>query len=98
MGGLLYTSCFRFGAALGLSSAGAVLTAATDGAGPQAVLDGYRAALVVPLVAASIAALVAALGLHGRAGDRAGGPASASGPLPEPAGAAGSARTADVPR
>ncbi|MEV7127730.1 hypothetical protein [Streptomyces sp. NPDC093260] len=58
------------------------------------MLDGYRAALVVPLLAVS----VAALGLHGRAGELAGGPASARGPLPEPAGAAGSARTADVPR
>ncbi|MBY8867783.1 MFS transporter [Streptomyces sennicomposti] len=98
-GGLLYT-CFQFGAALGLASAGAVLTAATDGTGPQAVLDGYRAALLVPLVAASVAALVGVLGLRGRVPGRAGAgaPAPASGPLPEPAGTPETARPADIPR
>jgi sugar phosphate permease len=66
-GGLLYTS-FQFGAALGLSAATAVLTAATDGTGPQALLDGHRAALLVPLAAAVLAALISAFGLRGRPG------------------------------
>ncbi|MFB7831632.1 MFS transporter [Streptomyces sp. NPDC056056] len=65
-GGLLYTS-FQFGAALGLSAVAAVNIAATDGTSPTALLDGYRAALVVPLVAALVAALVSAFGLRGRA-------------------------------
>ncbi|NEE25752.1 MFS transporter, partial [Streptomyces sp. SID7982] len=47
-GGLLYTS-FQFGAALGLSAVTAVNISATDGTSPAALLDGYRAALVVPL-------------------------------------------------
>lgn len=66
-GGLLYTS-FQFGAALGLSAVAAVNIATTDGTSPTALLDGYRAALVVPLVAALVAALVSAFGLRGRAG------------------------------
>ncbi|MBP2584695.1 MFS family permease [Streptomyces sp. PvR006] len=77
-GGLLYTS-FQFGAALGLSAVAAVDIAATDGTSPTALLDGYRAALVVPLVAALVAALVSAFGLRGRAGatDADAGPAPA---------------------
>ncbi|MEU1863424.1 MFS transporter [Streptomyces gardneri] len=66
-GGLLYTS-FQFGAALGLSSVAAVNIAATDGTSPAALLDGYRAALVVPLVAALVAAVISAFGLRSRAG------------------------------
>ncbi|WP_327271960.1 MFS transporter [Streptomyces sp. NBC_01224] len=62
-GGLLYTS-FQFGAALGLSAATAVNVAATDSDAPAALLDGYHAALVVPLAAALLAALVAAFGLR----------------------------------
>ncbi|MFB6979394.1 MFS transporter [Streptomyces scopuliridis] len=62
-GGLLYTS-FQFGAALGLSAVTAVNVAATDGDSPRALLDGYQAALVVPLVAALLAALVSAFGLR----------------------------------
>ncbi|NEA45904.1 MFS transporter [Streptomyces sp. SID10815] len=81
-GGLLYT-CFQFGAALGLSSASAAITAATDGTGAQAMLDGYRAALVVPLVAAAAAVLVSAFGLRSRSGIGAEDPALASGPLLE---------------
>ncbi|MEU3747795.1 MULTISPECIES: MFS transporter [Streptomyces] len=74
-GGLLYTS-FQFGAALGLSFVAAVNIAATDGTSPAALLDGYRAALVVPLVAALAAAVISAFGLRGRAaaGDDATGP------------------------
>ncbi|MBO0915144.1 MFS transporter [Streptomyces laculatispora] len=62
-GGLLYTS-FQFGAALGLSAATAVNVAATDSDAPAALLDGYHAALVVPLAAALLAALVGAFGLR----------------------------------
>lgn len=46
----------------------------------MALLDGYRAALVVPLVAALVAALVSAFGLRGRAAADA-GPAPADIPL-----------------
>ncbi|MFD7088839.1 MFS transporter [Streptomyces sp. NPDC059896] len=62
-GGLLYTS-FQFGAALGLSAVTAVNVAATEGDSPAALLDGYRAALVVPFAAALIAAVVSAFGLR----------------------------------
>lgn len=57
-GGLLYTS-FQFGAALGLAASTAVITATAGG------VDGYRAALVVPIVAAVLATLVSAIGLRG---------------------------------
>ncbi|MFJ8645035.1 MFS transporter [Streptomyces sp. NPDC093546] len=68
-GGLLYTS-FQFGAALGLSAAAAVNDAATGDAGtPGALLDGYRAALWVPLAAALAAVVVGAFGLRTRARD-----------------------------
>ncbi|MDX3853464.1 MFS transporter [Streptomyces sp. AK02-01A] len=60
-GGLLYTS-FQFGAALGLSTVTAVNVAATDSDAPAALLDGYHAALVVPLAAALLALLVSVLG------------------------------------
>jgi MFS family permease len=56
-GGLLYTS-FQFGAALGLAASTAVITAGVGG------VDGYRAALVVPIVAAVLATLVCAAGLR----------------------------------
>ncbi|MFD3512539.1 MFS transporter [Streptomyces sp. NPDC058657] len=61
-GGLLYT-CSQFGAALGLSTASAVNTAATHGTSPAALLEGYRAALWVPLVAVLLATVVGAFGL-----------------------------------
>ncbi|OLZ46836.1 MFS transporter [Amycolatopsis keratiniphila subsp. nogabecina] len=61
-GGLLYTA-FQFGAALGLSAVTAVNVAALGvGGSPEAVLGGYRAALVVPLVMAVLAAIVIAAG------------------------------------
>ncbi|MFF4226079.1 MFS transporter [Streptomyces sp. L500] len=66
-GGLLYTS-FQFGAALGLSSVTAVSIGATHGTSPAAQLDGYRAALIVPLAAALIAAFISAFGLGNRSG------------------------------
>ncbi|MFF2778181.1 MFS transporter [Streptomyces sp. NPDC058052] len=86
-GGLLYTS-FQFGAALGLSAVTAVGVAATDGTSPAELLDGHRAALVVPLAAALIAAAVSAFGLRGRSGAAGPEPAAAgSADTPAPAGA-----------
>ncbi|CAM5249404.1 MULTISPECIES: MFS transporter [Streptomyces] len=64
-GGLLYTA-FQFGAAIGLSAATAVNVSATASTSPAALLDGYRAALWVPLAAALLATLIGALGLRGR--------------------------------
>ncbi|GAA5112486.1 MFS transporter [Pseudonocardia adelaidensis] len=63
--GLLTTS-FQFGAALGLAVATAVIVAATAGTTPQAVLEGYRAGLVVPVAAAVLGTLLMAAGLRGR--------------------------------
>ncbi|MEV0255848.1 MFS transporter [Streptomyces sp. NPDC050732] len=88
-GALLYTS-FQFGAAVGLSTVTAVNVASTASSSPAALLDGYRAALWVPLVAALLAALISAFGLRakrgapvvasgGPAGDRAPADASAVG-------------------
>jgi hypothetical protein len=55
-GGLLNTS-FQFGAALVLAVVTAVANAATGSGGtPQATLDGFHAALFVPLAAAAIGA------------------------------------------
>ncbi|MET9338494.1 MFS transporter [Nonomuraea sp. NPDC003804] len=56
-GGLLYTS-FQFGAALGLAATTAVIVTS------QNLADSYRSALVVPLVAAGLAAAVSAFGLR----------------------------------
>ncbi|UFR01588.1 MFS transporter [Streptomyces sp. Go40/10] len=64
-GGLLYTS-FQFGAAIGLSTATAVNVSATVSSSPAALLQGYRAALWVPLAAALLAAVIGAFGLRGR--------------------------------
>lgn len=58
-GGLLYTA-FQFGAALGLAACTAVLTGASGG------VDGYRSALVVPIAAAAVAAVISASGLRKR--------------------------------
>ncbi|MFF1922741.1 MFS transporter [Streptomyces sp. NPDC058221] len=74
-GGLLYTA-FQFGAAVGLSAVTAVSVAATRGDTPAAMLDGYRAALLVPFAAAVIAAVISAFGLRAR---RDGAPAAAAG-------------------
>jgi hypothetical protein len=58
--GLLYTA-FQFGAAIGLSSAAAINVATTgSGGAPTDLLDGYRAALLAPLVAAACAVVVVA--------------------------------------
>ncbi|TYC09846.1 MFS transporter [Actinomadura syzygii] len=56
-GGLLYTSV-QFGTALGLSAVTAVSVAAGSG------MDGLRAALIVPVVAAALGAVVVATGLR----------------------------------
>ncbi|MFI0910641.1 MFS transporter [Streptomyces abikoensis] len=80
-GGLLYTS-FQFGAALGLSSVTAVSIGATHGTSPAAQLDGYRAALIVPLAAALIAAFISAFGLGNRSGIE--DPATSADPVREP--------------
>ncbi|WP_327351803.1 MFS transporter [Streptomyces sp. NBC_01304] len=64
-GGLLYTS-FQFGAALGLSGAATVNVWATTSSSPAALLDGYRAALWVPLAAALLAVLIAGFGVRTR--------------------------------
>ncbi|WP_380284356.1 MFS transporter [Kitasatospora purpeofusca] len=62
-GGLLNTA-FQFGAALGLSAVTAVHLAAT---GPdRSGLDGFRAALAVPVAAVALGALVTASGLRRR--------------------------------
>jgi hypothetical protein len=65
-GGLLTTS-FQFGAALGLAVVAAVIVTNTADASPQAVLDGLRAGLVVPLAGAVIGAILTAAGLRNRA-------------------------------
>ncbi|MER5355392.1 MFS transporter [Kitasatospora sp. NPDC002551] len=62
-GGLLNTA-FQFGAALGLSAVTAVHLAATGAGRPG--MDGFRAALVVPVAAVALGALVTALGLRRR--------------------------------
>jgi MFS family permease len=64
--GLLNASV-QFGAALILAVVTAVNVVATgDGASPEALLDGYRAALIVPIVGVSLAALITASGLTRR--------------------------------
>lgn len=60
--GLLNVSV-QFGAALGLAAVTAVNLAAT-GDGAAGLLDGYRAALVVPVVAATLSAVIVATGLR----------------------------------
>ncbi|MCG5220203.1 MFS transporter [Streptosporangium sp. KLBMP 9127] len=66
-GGLLYTS-WQFGGALGLAAVSAVnATFGAGGGSPQALLDGYHAALIVPVAATALAALITAFGLRTRA-------------------------------
>jgi MFS family permease len=63
----LLNVAFQFGAALGLAVVAAVHEAATTTGGtPDELLDGYRTALVVPLVAAVAASAVTASGLRRR--------------------------------
>jgi predicted MFS family arabinose efflux permease len=61
-GGLLNVS-LQFGAAFGLAVVTAVNVAATESGAPGALLDGYRTALVVPVAAVVLGALVTASGL-----------------------------------
>jgi MFS family permease len=61
----LLNSSFQFGAAFGLAVATSVNVAATGAGGsPEALLDGYRAALIVPVVAAVLGALVTVPGVR----------------------------------
>lgn len=65
--GLVNTS-FQFGGALVLAVVTAVNSAATGTDGtPQAVLDGFHAALVVPVIVAALGVAAAALGARRRA-------------------------------
>lgn len=61
-GGLLYTS-IQFGTALGLSAVTAVYAAALDG---SSGIEALRTALAVPVVAATLGAIVTATGLRAR--------------------------------
>jgi MFS family permease len=65
LAGGLNTASFQFGGALGVAAAAAVTAATTEGALVAGdMLDGYRTALLVPLVAAAAALVVAATGLR----------------------------------
>jgi predicted MFS family arabinose efflux permease len=66
----------QFGAALGLAIATAINVSATGDSSPGELLDGYRAALIVPVVAAALGAAITASGL--RPGARAPEPALAA--------------------
>jgi predicted MFS family arabinose efflux permease len=65
-GGLLNVSV-QFGAALGLAVATAVNVSATENGSAAELLDGYKAALIVPVVAAVLGAALTASGLRPRA-------------------------------
>ncbi|PZG12405.1 MFS transporter [Nonomuraea aridisoli] len=70
LAGGLINSSFQFGAALGLSAVTAVNVAALGTAtGAEAGLAAMRAALVVPVTATLLAAVIAAAGLRARARD-----------------------------
>jgi predicted MFS family arabinose efflux permease len=62
-GGLVSMS-LQFGAAVGLAIATAVNVAATSGGSPEAMLEGYRAALVVPVAATVLGAIITVPGLR----------------------------------
>jgi MFS family permease len=66
----LVNMSLQFGSALGLAVATAVNVAATAGGSAGEMLDGYRAALIVPVAAAALGLLVMAPGLAARAGAR----------------------------
>ncbi len=64
-GGLL-TMSFQFGAAIGLAVVTAVVVAATGSSGtPEAALDGFRAGLLVPVVAGALGVLLTLPGVRG---------------------------------
>ena len=62
--GLQYVS-LQFGAAVGLAVVAAVNVAATDGASERALLDGFQAALFVPVAAVGLGLVVTATALPG---------------------------------
>jgi MFS family permease len=62
----LLSTSFQFGAALGLAVVAAVIVATTAGGSPEAMLEGYRAGLVVPVAAAALGVLLTAPGLRRR--------------------------------
>ncbi|TDF89721.1 hypothetical protein [Paenibacillus piri] len=65
-GGLLSMS-IQFGSALGLSVVTAVSIVATGPDGtPQAMLEGFRTALLIPVAAAALGAAITAIGLRKR--------------------------------
>lgn len=65
-GGLFNTS-FQFGAALGLALVTTVYVSASGAAGmPQAELDSFRTALIVPVVGVVLGAITVAVGLRKR--------------------------------
>jgi MFS family permease len=70
-GGLQYVS-LQFGAAVGLAIAAAVNVAATNGTSEQALLDGYRTALLVPVGLAALALAVTSTGIYGLTSSRSG--------------------------
>ena len=85
-GGLLNASV-QFGGALMLAIAAAVNVSVTgDDPSRAAMLDGYRAALIVPLAAVLVGGIVTASGLRRPVGARGTGPVEGSG-APAPAGA-----------
>ncbi|GAA1242715.1 MFS transporter [Pseudonocardia aurantiaca] len=61
----LLSTSFQFGAALGLAAVAAVIVANTAAGTPEAVLEGFRAGLVVPLVAGVLGVVLTAPGLRG---------------------------------
>jgi MFS family permease len=65
----LVNMSLQFGAAVGLAVATAVNVAATDGGSPEALLDGYRAALLVPVGATVLGLLAMLPGLRLRAAE-----------------------------
>ena len=67
--GLQYVS-LQFGAAVGLAVVAAVNVAATNGSSRAALLDGFQAALFVPVVAVVLGLLVTATGLAPRTRSR----------------------------
>ncbi|MDQ3655657.1 MAG: MFS transporter, partial [Chloroflexota bacterium] len=72
-GGLLYTS-WQFGSALGLAVVTAILVS-VNGSGElsRAGMDGFNAALIVPVVAALLSAVVIAFGVRRCVRPRVGG-------------------------
>jgi MFS family permease len=62
----ILTMSFQFGAAVGLAVVTAVVVAATGTSGtPEAALDGFRTALIVPLVAGALGVLFTLPGVRG---------------------------------